>query len=291
MDIESSPRITQHRCLELKKESTLALVPTMGCLHEGHLALVKAAKEKAEKVVVSIFVNPLQFAPHEDFDRYPRQFDEDCELLEAAGVDLVFHPGVQDFYPAGFQTRVTAGPLSEFFCGISRPHFFHGVATVCLKLFQTTQPNIAIFGEKDFQQLRVLEQMVNDFHLPMRIVRFPTVREADGLALSSRNQYLSPEERSKAPILYELLTQTRSRALQGALVEEALAGHAEKLQEQGFQIDYFQVASEWDLKPQSGGVRVNQIQKPRALIAAKLGTTRLIDNLALYEDPHHEKIS
>jgi len=180
------------------RAARLALVPTMGALHEGHLSLVRAARERAERVVLSIFVNPLQFGPTEDFAAYPRDLEADLQLCASAGVTEVFHPEPGAFYPPGFQTRIEVPELSADLCGARRPGHFRGVATVVYRLFQLVQPDLAFFGEKDLQQLRVVQRMVRDLGLPVEVVGCPIVRDSDGLALSSRNRYLTPEERSQA---------------------------------------------------------------------------------------------
>lgn len=283
MEILSSPQNVLEKTQTWKREGKVVLVPTMGCLHEGHLALVRKAKELGQRVVVSIFVNPLQFGPNEDFDRYPRTFEQDKALLSQAKVDLLFHPKVDDLYPKGFATQVKVGALSSALCGKSRPGHFDGVATVCLKLFQCTQADVAIFGKKDFQQLQIIRRMVLDFNLPMRIVGFPTVREMDGLALSSRNRYLLPEERQRANVLQRALTSARhlTIARKDATTQEVVHNTAGELTKAGFEIDYCAVASEEDLQPVADCVKISEISLPRLFVAAKMGRTRLIDNMEL----------
>jgi len=276
----SSPQVVQETVLRWKKEQKIAFVPTMGALHHGHLALVEMAKKYGNRVIVSIFVNPLQFGPKEDFKKYPRPIEDDTAKLEEAGADLLFVPDALDFYPAGFDSRVKVGALSESLCGQSRPGHFEGVATVCLKLFQITQPDFAIFGEKDYQQLRVLQQMAFDFNLPLAIVPHPIVREADGLALSSRNRFLNEEQRNHARLLPEALREVQAWATShpetsvGDLIEKVRAHWA------GAPIreDYIQIASAKDLKPCAPDVRVESILNPRLFLAAFVGDTRLIDN-------------
>ena len=195
---------------------TVALVPTMGALHSGHLELVRLAKARCSRAVVSIFVNPAQFAPNEDFDRYPRDEAGDLAKLAGAGCDLVWSPGRAEMYPEGFATRITPAGAAEGLESDFRPHFFGGVATVCCKLFTQVAPDIAVFGEKDYQQLAVVRQMVRDLDLPLEIVGLPTVREADGLAMSSRNAYLSPDQRRIAPTIYAVITSVAEAARQGS---------------------------------------------------------------------------
>jgi pantoate--beta-alanine ligase len=262
---------------ELKRGGSLALVPTMGALHEGHLALVERAKALAERVVVSIFVNPLQFNDPSDLERYPRDEESDLAKLEAAGCDLVWLPGASDLYPEGFATRVSVAGVSERWEGEHRPGHFDGVATVVAKLFGEVVPNVAVFGEKDFQQLAVIRRMAMDLGLCDEIVGVPTVRESDGLALSSRNALLSPDERGRAVGLYRALRNARDSILAGQPVAAALAEGRNALLIAGFsRIDYFALVDGATLEP---------VDRPRPearlIAAAVMGTTRLIDNLAL----------
>lgn len=256
----------------------LALVPTMGALHAGHLSLVDQALTCADRVIVSLFVNPLQFGPHEDFDRYPRPFERDCQLLRERGVHALFAPEADELYPEGREgiTRVQVPGLSDMLCGHSRPGFFAGVATVVTKLFNIVQPDCALFGEKDYQQLTLIRRLVRDLNLPVDILAGPTVREPDGLALSSRNSYLTPAQRARAPALYQQL-QTAAAALHQGLdvltVErKALAA----LSAAGFRPDYFSVRRASDLEPAQA-----QDTHLVLLAAAYLGQTRLIDNVRL----------
>jgi pantoate--beta-alanine ligase len=283
MQILSSPQHVRERIAGWKKESKIAFVPTMGCLHEGHIALVKRAKQLAERTIVSIFVNPLQFGPNEDFDRYPRTLEQDKLLLERAGIDLLFHPTVEDLYPKGFSTRVVVGPLAENLCGKSRPGHFDGVATVCLKLFEIASADYVVMGKKDFQQLQVLKRMAMDFNLGSQIVGFPTVRELDGLALSSRNRYLLPDERQRANSLPRALSAARhlTIARKDVDVGEVLLNMGRELNQAGFEIDYCAVASEDDLTPQPDYIKIADVRLPRLFVAAKMGKTRLIDNMEL----------
>ncbi len=254
----------------------IALVPTMGNLHAGHLDLVRRAREQAARVVVSIFVNPMQFGPSEDFAAYPRTLDADREKLRQAGADLVFAPRVQEVYPDGQvqQTRVEVPEISNQLCGASRPGHFVGVATVVCKLFNMVQPDLAIFGEKDFQQLLVIRRMTRDLSLPVDIVGAPTVREADGLAMSSRNGYLNAEERALAPRLYANLQQAARALGQGNGVAHVEADTARALQQAGFRPDYVSVRRAADL-----GLPGESDRELVILAAAQLGPARLIDNL------------
>jgi len=262
---------------ECRKGRRVALVPTMGNLHEGHLALVRLARERADTVVVSIFVNPLQFGRGEDFGRYPRTLPRDLALLEAEGVAAAFAPEVAEMYPAGQEglTTVDVPGLSSILEGASRPDHFAGVATVVTKLLCIVTPDLAVFGEKDFQQLAVIRRLVRDLDLGVEVIAGPTVREPDGLALSSRNQYLSPQQRQQAPALYRTLAAARRRLATGdrsyaAIEEEARAA----LSAAGFEPDYVAIRRASDLAPPGEGDDGLVV-----LGAARLGTTRLIDNL------------
>jgi pantoate--beta-alanine ligase len=260
------------------KKATTALVPTMGALHDGHVSLVRLAKRRAAKVIVSIFVNPTQFAPSEDFSSYPRTWKADVAKLAAEDVDLIWNPDVKTMYPDGFATRIlTEGPATAGLEDRFRPHFFSGVATVVGKLFTQVRPDFAIFGEKDFQQLRVVTRMARDLDLGVKVIGSKTVRERDGLAMSSRNLYLSPEERRRAPELYRAMKQSAGRLRAGDDLGAAMAGGAELIANSGFVLDYFEARHADTLAPiasvKDGPVRI--------LVAAKLGTTRLIDNVAV----------
>lgn len=256
----------------------IAFVPTMGNLHEGHVALVEKAGQRADFVVASIFVNPLQFGPSEDLAKYPRTLAADQEKLVAAGCHLLFHPDVEEMYPHGQdgQTRVAVPGVSEGLCGASRPGHFEGVATVVTKLFNMVQPDLAVFGEKDFQQLAVIRTLVRDLNMPIQIIGEPTVRAADGLALSSRNGYLSAEQRAAAPALYRTLQQLAEAIRNGERDFTALQerGQAE-LTRAGFRPDYLEIREATSLHPARADDRQLVI-----LGAAYLGNTRLIDNLA-----------
>ena len=260
-----------------RKAGRLALVPTMGALHDGHLALVREARRHADAVAVSIFVNPTQFGPNEDLDAYPRQEARDLELIEAAGAAIAWLPEVATVYPPGFATSVRVGGPSEGLCGGTRPGHFDGVATVVTKLFNQVLPDVALFGEKDYQQLAVIRRLVADLDLRVEIVGVPTVREDDGLARSSRNAYLSRDERAIAAALPRVLTQTAARIVAGDAVAAALAAGSAELVDAGFaSVDYLELRDAETLAPLPDLVR-----PARLLVAARLGTTRLIDNIAV----------
>lgn len=261
-----------------KRNAIIALVPTMGALHDGHVSLVRLAKRRASRVVVSIFVNPTQFAPTEDFGAYPRTWKADIAKLAAEDVDIVWHPDVKAMYPEGFATRIMPeGPALAGLEDRFRPHFFGGVATVVGKLFTQCRPDFAIFGEKDFQQLRVVTQMARDLDLGVKVVGSRTVRERDGLAMSSRNVYLSPEERRTAPILYRAMKASARRIKAGEPIVPAMAGGAEMIEAAGFALDYYEVRHAETLAE----VTSRKDGPLRILVAARLGTTRLIDNVAV----------
>jgi pantoate--beta-alanine ligase len=256
---------------------SVALVPTMGALHAGHLQLVADAKKQARRVVVSIFVNPSQFGPNEDFDRYPRPLARDLSLLREAGADAVWLPGVTDMYPDGFSTSIHVRGLSDGLCAASRPGHFDGVATVVTKLLLQVAPDFAFFGEKDYQQLCIIRQLVADLNLPTAVVGVPIVREEDGLALSSRNQYLTAEQRLIAPKLYVELKRFAFRIIEEeGEISGLLADAAKNLINAGFShVDYIELRSENGLLPLT---RYQPIA--RLLAAAWLGKTRLIDNIS-----------
>ena len=260
------------------RKATIALVPTMGALHDGHVSLVRLAKRRARRVIVSIFVNPTQFAPTEDYGSYPRTWKADIAKLAAEAVDIVWHPDVKTMYPDGFATRIVPeGPAVAGLEDRFRPHFFGGVATVVGKLFTQVRPDVAIFGEKDFQQLRVVTQMAADLDLGVKVIGSRTVRERDGLAMSSRNVYLSPEERQTAPTLYRAMKESAKRLKAGEDFAAAMGAGREQIGAAGFALDYFEARHAETLAPISsmkdGPVRI--------LVAAKLGTTRLIDNIGV----------
>jgi pantoate--beta-alanine ligase len=263
---------------------TIALTPTMGALHDGHLDLVRLARtvttrRPATRVVTSIFVNPRQFAPHEDFDRYPRTLEKDVATLATVGVDLVWSPVPDEMYRPGFASRVEVDGAARGLETDFRPHFFGGVATVCTKLFSQVTPDFAVFGEKDFQQLAVIRQIVRDLDLPLEIVGCPTRREADGLALSSRNAYLDPRERAIAPALHRTLSTAADEVRQGAAHRDVEARAAAALAAAGFaKIDYFAVRDAVTLQAPATPSDATRLH---ILVAAWLGRTRLIDNLAV----------
>jgi pantoate--beta-alanine ligase len=257
-----------------KPGESIALVPTMGALHAGHLSLVTLAKSKADRVVVSIFVNPIQFGPREDFNTYPRDEAGDIEKLRTAGADLVFAPDTAEMYPAGFSSKVSVGDLTEDLCGANRPHHFDGVATVVTKLLLQCAPDMAIFGEKDYQQLLVIKHLVRDLNIPVEILGGEIVREKDGLALSSRNAYLSPAERKTAPLLHQTISEVAAALVRGEGADAACVAGRFKLEAAGFRVDYIAVRDPDTLKSLSGPVK-----HARVLAAAYLGKTRLIDNV------------
>ena len=258
---------------------TIALVPTMGALHEGHISLVRLARRRADRVVVSIFVNPAQFAPTEDFSTYPRTFDSDVALLAQEKADLVWAPrSIAEMYPAGFATRIV--PQGAASAGLEdrfRPDFFQGVATVVAKLFTQVMPDIAVFGQKDYQQLKVVTRMARDLDLPLKVNGAPTVRERDGLALSSRNVYLSAQERAQAPLLWRVLKLCAEKIAKGRSVATILSEGREAIERGGFALDYLEARHAETLAP-IGSIKEGPV---RLLVATRLGTTRLIDNVAV----------
>jgi len=256
----------------------IGVVPTMGALHAGHDSLVARARRENQRVIVTVFVNPAQFGPNEDFKNYPRPFEQDRARLDALGVDVIFHPTVDQIYPSAFKTRVDPGPLGEVLEGKSRPGHFAGVLTVVLKLFNLTQPKRAYFGQKDFQQVVLVRQLVRDFALPLRIVAVPTVREADGLAMSSRNVYLSASERRLAPVLHQAITEAAQAFTKGetdpgrleGLTRHRLSGTPE------LTVDYVAVVDETTLRRPERAIPGSVLA-----VAVKLGPIRLIDNVVL----------
>ncbi|HWV55588.1 pantoate--beta-alanine ligase [Pseudorhodoplanes sp.] len=261
-----------------KRRKTIALVPTMGALHEGHFSLVRHARKRAGAVAVSIFVNPKQFAPTEDFGSYPRNFARDVAALTELGVDLVWAPTDAAMYPDGFSTAVLPdGPAKAGLEDTYRPHFFGGVTTVVAKLFLQVGADVALFGQKDYQQLKVVTRMASDLDIPTKVVGCPTVREKDGLALSSRNVYLSPAERQTAPVLYRVLKDSAARIKAGETIAKILADGRATITNAGFAVDYLEARHAETLEP----VATYGDGPIRLLVAARLGKTRLIDNLGV----------
>lgn len=269
----------------LKSQDQIAFVPTMGNLHDGHIKLVEIAKQHAKCVVVSIFVNPLQFGPQEDLANYPRTLEADCRKLQTAGADIVFTPSVEEMYPDATTTakglnlgqtmKVTPPHIANELCGASRPGHFDGVATVVAKLFNIVQPNIAVFGKKDFQQLFIIRELVKQFNLPIEIIAGETVREPSGLAMSSRNDYLTDAQKAQAAQLYKMLESIVLRVRSGTAELGLLADAASlALKELGWDVDYVSFRSQTTLMPAT-----SEDQQLVVLAAAKLGTTRLIDNI------------
>jgi pantoate--beta-alanine ligase len=267
-------------CAQRKREGRrIGLVPTMGALHDGHLSLIRAARTQSDVVAVSLFVNPLQFGPNEDLAKYPRSFERDRQLLEAEKVDLLFAPSNDDMYPKGATTFVTVEGLSDRLCGRSRPGHFRGVTTVVAKLFHIVEPDLAFFGQKDAAQVAIIRRMVEDLNLPVRIMVCPIVREKDGLALSSRNAYLDPQQRKQAPALNRALMRVQTMADTGERSAAKLteAGQQVIADERGVRLDYFEIVNPDTLDP------VDDISRGALVaVAAFLGTTRLIDNLVLH---------
>ena len=275
--VESIPAFKQLRSAWGDQDLTVSLVPTMGALHAGHLSLLGPACE-ADRVVVSIFVNPAQFGPHEDLQRYPRPLEQDLSLLKERGVDAVFLPSVSEIYPEGYRTFVTVDDLSSRLCGVSRPGHFRGVATVVLKLFNIVRPHRAVFGQKDAQQTIILRRMVRDLNLDVELIVQPIVREPDGLALSSRNQYLNPEERKAATVLFRSLEFARQASLQGqSRTDELLRGVRDLIESEPLaRLDYAELVSADDLSP------LDKVTNHALLaLAVFIGKTRLIDNTFL----------
>lgn len=269
----------QRRADHLRREGrSLAFVPTMGFLHEGHLALMREGRRRADVLVASIYVNPTQFAPSEDFETYPRDLSKDARLAETIPVDILFTPSDRDIYPDGCQTFVVPQHLAQRMCGLSRPHFFRGVATVVTKLFHIVQPQVALFGEKDFQQLTIMRRMVKDLNLAVEIVGVPTVREPDGLAMSSRNAYLKPEQREAALSLSRSLRQARERVAAGETRAQRILAEAVATIRAFPEatIEYIVIVDPDTLEDQ------DEIDRPaRMAMAVKVGETRLIDNMPL----------
>ncbi|WP_104499179.1 pantoate--beta-alanine ligase [Acinetobacter indicus] len=254
----------------------IGFVPTMGNLHEGHLSLVREARQLCDVVVVSIFVNPIQFGPNEDFDNYPRTLEQDSQLLAEAGCDIVFAPSVEQMYGKNPRlTNISVSEITEDLCGLQRPGHFDGVAVVVTKLFNIVQPNYAFFGQKDYQQLAVIRQFVRDLNIPLEVIGVPIVRAEDGLALSSRNGYLSEQERKTAPAIYQSLKNAEQALQQGEKLSEVLANIKAALTQAGFVVDYVEVRTP-ELQ------KIDEFNQEIVLfVAAKLGSTRLIDNMQI----------
>jgi len=256
----------------------IGLVPTMGYLHEGHLELMRSLRPQCDVLVISIFVNPAQFAPNEDFERYPRDLERDIRLASAVGVDIGFMPQVAEIYPEGYQTYVTVTEVAAPLCGRSRPIFFRGVATVVAKLFHMVKPHVAVFGEKDFQQLVTVRRMVQDLNMEIEIIGHPTVREADGLAMSSRNAYLTPEQRPKAVRLNQSLRRAQALVQGGELAGEVILNKVREVldEDNDVRIDYAELCDPATLQP------VTRVEGPTLLaLAVHVGVARLIDNAIL----------
>jgi pantoate--beta-alanine ligase len=263
------------------KGKRIAFVPTMGYFHEGHLHLMKEAKKMADCVVVSIYVNPTQFGPQEDFSKYPRDLDRDLKMAESVGVDVIFYPPDKEMYPAGYQTYVDVEKVTQNLCGMSRPGHFRGVTTVCNKLFNIVKPHIAVFGKKDFQQFITIERMVDDLNMDIQIIGFPTVREADGLAMSSRNKYLAKEERPSALTLFKSLKLAQKLYSKGEKKASVIINEVKKLIESApfTKIDYIKICDAKTLKD------VYEIKRQSVIaLAVKVGKTRLIDNHVFSEE-------
>ena len=279
MKVISTVKEMQTLANEARRQGrTISFVPTMGALHDGHLKLISEGRKIANLLVVSIFVNPTQFGPKEDLNKYPRDLERDIEKIAPIGVDIVFNPGVEEIYPTGFQTYVEVTELEGQLCGRFRPGHFRGVATVVLKLFNIVKPDFALFGEKDYQQLKIVRKMVEDLNLEVKIVGFPTVRDKDGLALSSRNSYLSPGERRRALSLYRALFEIRKEFQMGIRDSKEITEIGEKiLKDVGItDIDYLEICDSETLEPKASA-EVGDL----VAVAVRLGGARLIDNTRL----------
>lgn len=261
-----------------EKDQTVGLVPTMGCLHKGHLKLVKRSLQSCDRTVVSIFVNPTQFGPDEDLNIYPQQLENDIEKLEAAGVDILFHPSRCEMYPQGFKTSVQVQNITQYLCGKNRPDLFKGVSIVVLKLFNIVRPHNAFFGEKDWQQLAVIESLVKDLNLDVAINRVPLVREKDGLALSSRNNYLSPQERINALSLSCSLWEAQNKIREGTTSAKVISEAIRQQLKGGAKIDYISICD-----PESFEEKEQILGRTLIALAVKIGSSRLIDNCIIEE--------
>jgi pantoate--beta-alanine ligase len=264
--------LAQHR----KNGQTIGFAPTMGALHDGHMSLVDIAKQNADKVAVSIFVNPAQFAPHEDFDKYPRQEEADIAKLKQQGADIVYLPKKEELYPAGFDLKISVGAIGKELEGVTRPHFFDGVALVVTKLFMQVQPDVAVFGEKDFQQLHVIRKLADGLDIPVKIIGAPIIREADGLAMSSRNAYLSESERKTAANIFKTIREVVAKIKNGEDIEATLNWGKNILPERGLKLDYLELRDSKTLQP-----LLNTNNPARLLAAVFLGNVRLIDNVEI----------
>ena len=285
MRIINTAEEMQQAALSLKREGKrIAFVPTMGYLHEGHASLLREGRTRGDVLVLSIFVNPIQFGPNEDLERYPRNLDGDCAIARACGVDLVFTPSAAGMYPPGFQTAIRVQELALPLCGASRPGHFDGVATVVAKLFNIVQPDVALFGKKDFQQLAIIRRMTTDLSLPVEIIGMPIVRERDGLAMSSRNAYLSAHQRQSALCLSRSVRKVRELYSSGEREVERLRSAALELiqAESAAATDYLEFRDAGTLEPVTTACDTTLMA-----LAVKIGTTRLIDNTVLGEDYHH----
>ena len=280
MEVIKSPSEMQQRASAWRREGkVIAFVPTMGYFHEGHLSLMREGRKRGDVLVVSIFVNPTQFGPGEDFDRYPRDMERDLRMAEEVGVDVIFAPTVEEMYPEGYQTYVEVEKVTQHLCGLSRPGHFRGVTTVVTKLFNIVKPHVALFGQKDYQQLITIERMVKDLNMDVEIVGMPTVREEDGLAASSRNVYLSPEERKAALSLYRSLRRAEELFSEGVRESQRILEEVKKVLEAEplVKIDYVHVCDPETLEDIEGPIG----ERALVAVAAKVGTTRLIDNTLL----------
>lgn len=278
MRVITTVKTMQQTAEALRKEKRIALVPTMGYLHEGHLSLVRRAREVAGVTVVSIFVNPIQFGPKEDLSRYPRDFERDARLLEQERTDILFYPDAQEMYSSGYATYIQVRRLEDRLCGLTREGHFTGVATVVAKLLHAVKPHVALFGQKDYQQLKIIERMVQDLNMDVEIVGCPTVREKDGLAMSSRNTYLSPQEREKALLLPGALNKVQSLFDAGVRSASALKSEAERVltSKEEVAVEYVTICDAETLED------LELIEKKAVIaVAARVGATRLIDNSIL----------
>jgi len=276
--IEKIQQIKELSARWKKERKTIGLVPTMGCLHDGHLSLIRKSREECDVTVVSIFVNPTQFGPKEDYTAYPRIFEQDCEDCENDKVDVIFAPSVEEIYPDGFQTSVSVKLLQNHLCGLSRPGHFDGVATIVLKLFNIVSPHKAYFGEKDYQQLQIIKRMVNDMNLDTAIVDMPIVREPDGVAMSSRNKYLNPEDRGSAKILRKIIKEAEHLIINGEIEPETVLSALHKIakKEKNIVVDYISLCDPDTLED------LDSLEKDVLVaVAVKIGNTRLIDNMVI----------